>query len=1530
MAGPPSSRTRSAVPTVQESRMLTVVSRDVVVPLRAHRAPRAPHRAPRAPPVVPLYRQWEQFSAGLQRAPPVPLYRQWEQFSAGLQPRRRTASIDAPHVVAHASAHRNRTRSASLAAPHATAHATARRALSAGRRYVSTPINDVVLTHVEREGTFAVYDNWNPRFRIHNFTMDNANGELDAITEGCRHLANKLPRGGRKLFRMVVSADVDGVRRYASTSFSPHRPTALEMFEMLYRLMMSGVLTGFVVTNVSITMSVQDVPALRYGGCATELTEFARQHAKALWWPLTDRHDCGWLSLFHNYVYTVEPERRNWLKLATHRPARIAEAARDWCDSVGIDTSGPMWLHELGSIADALAHSTRHTIEIQAIGMDMSLLRVATAECGDDAGGIGVVLHLFYDEGRRHWGSVRNMNAMLGRDYAWCENCRVQLRRTGRSNGGLNNCRTLDDHRCVAFKCKSCKTTLADAMERVAHELEIVDAHCPCCNLKLRYRACVQAHEVKENGHCPTHQVVHCYSEECRGRSHNRGEPHSCGERRCDNCKAMVSKIDDELHTCPIFAAEPEWSRRGNAHRTKLLHARGAKCGDPTTAEEEAEVERHVVDWFEASTANCWCADMESLLDKTVDEDGREVTVHHVAMVVLRRMRSWRELEAGVPNTNAHVVITDTPQRIDCNGDVLQEGCCCLDNFVRYLRTEHPANSTIAFHNGKGYDVWLLHAHLVAFYPDELSLAKNAWIFDGEKLNKFVFGGHTFRDTSLHFAEPLAKLPKTFGFAVGKDDGKEFFPYAKWYDDENTRQGWFDVPLIVDPEDEDHGWEWSSTAEERSGPVARNRGTVFAVYDRIPDREDFEPDGMSAARRADFESWHAARVAEAQPYPIFERCLEYCKIDVDILTRATEEYVRSSLTTTGDGRPHTGVNPMACTTAASVAKLVYETKVYPGVRTALASSYKSMVPYKLPRYVDSFVRESFCGGRTNVYSTYRRYTPEQMASGYYVAAIDVCSLYPSVQLYDKLLTGRPDCYVDDRATTNGRLPDAAKLRGRRVSQATLRAIVFRNGSVSPGVWRVSLRCVDRERSLSPVLVKRDHKLMEVLEDLPDVHMTHVDLQNALANGFELEHVHAGVAFEECDALFADYVRMFMGMKAESEDPPEDVDALIATYASIGIALDRERVMEPANPGKRAIAKLLLNSLWGKYGEDLDRSTVAYLKREAYLAKVERAVERPDELTIENVRVLTDETVYVKYTDHASIKRSLKRINVAIAASVTARARQRLLDEIARFDTDWVCPKTGRHYRGDPRRRIYTDTDSLYFEHRPGDAPFCTDADGVEWWWYNTPSGSLPGEWTDEMDKVRKDRKLPATALCSAIVVMGPKTYGIEMTLVPGEPATVTFCKAKGITQTTSVNAIVNFEAMQRSVIAFVEREREFARTGVVPPRVETALCTKKTQWVRQGAKQRFVTRQALKLVDVTVLSKRRLDRRNLDDEAAFYDTVPVGHAHALEPIADHEERLAREGRAIKLAEAEENALWDADEEEFGACTDEEEEEDETF
>ena len=243
-------------------------------------------------------------------------------------------------------------------------------------------------------------------------------------------------------------------------------------------------------------------------------------------------------------------------------------------------------------------------------------------------------------------------------------------------------------------------------------------------------------------------------------------------------------------------------------------------------------------------------------------------------------------------------------------------------------------------------------------------------------------------------------------------------------------------------------------------------------------------------------------------------------------------------------------------------------------------------------------------------------------------------------------------------------------------------------------------------------------------------------------------------------IFTGYVNTFLKIKQEASGWPEwclterDKEQYIVDYNDReGIYLDYDNIKK--NPGLRSLAKLMLNSFWGKFGQ---RSN---LPQTSYISDPEEFFDMmtSDEQQIKNVRYINDEAVQLDWVHNDDFIAAAPRTNVVIAAYTTAQARLKLYSYLEKLNN----------------RTLYCDTDSLVFTTSAG-----------EW---EPELGDYLGDLTDEV---------PNNSI-TKFVTGGPKNYAYLLEK-PNADGHVSCCKVRGITLNFKNLLTVNFESMKNLVI----------------------------------------------------------------------------------------------------------------------------------
>jgi hypothetical protein len=136
-----------------------------------------------------------------------------------------------------------------------------------------------------------------------------------------------------------------------------------------------------------------------------------------------------------------------------------------------------------------------------------------------------------------------------------------------------------------------------------------------------------------------------------------------------------------------------------------------------------------------------------------------------------------------------------------------------------------------------------------------------------------------------------------------------------------------------------------------------------------------------------------------------------------------------------------------------------------------------------------------------------------------------------------------------------------------------------------------------------------------------------------------------------------------------------------------------------NPGKRAVAKICLNSLWGKFGQRQNMGATEYV------TDVKRFYEILLDEKLDNIRIndINENMLQIGYKLKDCYVENDFNTNIFIAAFTTANARLRLYE---------MLDKLGKNV-------AYYDTDSIVYID-----------DGKN----TVKTGCLLGDWTDELGK----------------------------------------------------------------------------------------------------------------------------------------------------------------------------------------------------
>ena len=493
----------------------------------------------------------------------------------------------------------------------------------------------------------------------------------------------------------------------------------------------------------------------------------------------------------------------------------------------------------------------------------------------------------------------------------------------------------------------------------------------------------------------------------------------------------------------------------------------------------------------------------------------------------------------------------------------------------------------------------------------------------------------------------------------------------------------------------------------------------------IPPLEYFNVGDMHD--RDKFMEWYTDR--SRQSYNMKDEMTLYCENDALILSLSLSRYARICL-------GYSRVNPLPYLTIAQFTFMHYKMLYLP-----------SNTIYYLDESFDTFARKAMHGGNTNVRRLFYECSVEEagtLRSGSKgLRYIDVQSLYPTVQYYDAMPTGYPQSSF---YFTESSQPSEEHLKN---------FFGFIECDIEPTRYM-----------FHPLLGRfKNNKLYMDLHPHKRVVITSVEFQTAVSprGGYKCTHVYRIDQYTPSYDLFRPFIRNWLRLKILSSSMPHADDPVkFEEYkAELKSRLDIkvERNDFKPNPSLRTLAKLVLNSLWGKFGQ---RSNLV----ECHILKTAKDNYEYHQLRRmghikEKSEASLGTTAYMKKCQRLN---KWNKKNVALAAFVTAHARLRLWDYLEKLDA----------------RVVYHDTDSIIYERREADDIMMAEGDYL-------------GQWESETGEY----------MIHSFVGLAPKTYAYKCMQKDrdGNLYEKTVVKSKGFSMKPSTHSLLSFDKYKAMVMA---------------------------------------------------------------------------------------------------------------------------------
>lgn len=620
----------------------------------------------------------------------------------------------------------------------------------------------------------------------------------------------------------------------------------------------------------------------------------------------------------------------------------------------------------------------------------------------------------------------------------------------------------------------------------------------------------------------------------------------------------------------------------------------------------------------------------------------------------------------------------------------------------------------------------------------------------GSRILSMAIGAMTFKCSAAHAAVTLSELPDLFGL-LSTAARKGEFPYGKLLPENLTcnngvglvhERGLF--PLWeYDPKSKRGDrrtktiqW-WIDEQRRFNVPYEEVKAILQDTRSQIWPHELYFAEGVwdaEAAKKATFvvAPYSILPGVEPTPWSFKQEFWAYLDADVDVLCEAWEAYhqLASTIHTVmfekhgvgpgDDGEPPRIVSPLQKSTLPGWAYDMYTTWDW-------FMPDDTIMLLRPPQH--GYVRASLKGGRTDMRCTYMETTPAAYLAGHRLDCADVTSLYPSVMKCGVHGTyypvGKPWWIQNDPRgldtwymgpMNNEDLIDHMD----RQLDATgfLQVSVKRQTSVT----HPTLSHKGKKRQPLPdeemaEAFEGEGKLLFANEDVDMETYAWPELRDALLHGeVEIVEVHNGLLFKKGTDVFEGYINTFFDLKRQA-------------------TIDE-------NEGLRNLAKLLLNSLWGKLGQ---RAYPVFEFVENYARFCELATMFDlGKLKPLMVAKWVDHRVLLQYQDPISLN-NVRTTAPQLAACVSMWGRVVLKKKLRELG----------------QRALYYDTDSVVGYRRPCDAPLVDEVDDI-------------GNWANDLIKPFKKagHKVSTDTHDISIrqfVSLAPKTYAYLMQARPYDP-----------------------------------------------------------------------------------------------------------------------------------------------------------------
>ena len=409
-------------------------------------------------------------------------------------------------------------------------------------------------------------------------------------------------------------------------------------------------------------------------------------------------------------------------------------------------------------------------------------------------------------------------------------------------------------------------------------------------------------------------------------------------------------------------------------------------------------------------------------------------------------------------------------------------------------------------------------------------------------------------------------------------------------------------------------------------------------------------------------------------------------------------------------------------------------------------------------------RDAFCGGRTNAVKLYHQVTPNQK-----IHYIDVTSLYPWVNKTSIYPKGHPTFISQPGHTDIHQYFGLIQCKVLPPRDLYHPVLPYRHDSKL--LFPLCASCVKEEMEKRPLERSVECNHTDEQRVLTGTWCS-PELDKAVDLGYQVQYIYDVWHFQEtCKGLFRDYGNTWLKIKQEASGWPawctteEKKNQYVELYhQKEGIQLEYNKIQK--NPGLRTLAKMMLNSMWGKFGQRLNKTRVQeFDDPQAFHRFLDT-----DTLDVRHVSIMNDQMVEVLYQYQKEDIPVSPNLNIFVACFTTCWARLKLYEALEQLQ----------------ERVLYYDTDSVIYLEEPGQP--------------SPVLGNYLGEFTSELDD---------DDYIVEFVSGGPKNYGYKTNKGKIE------CKVRGFRLNSEGKAQLNYSVMRQNVLDEIQKPLQKPRQTAV-------------------------------------------------------------------------------------------------------------------